>query len=120
MDHILNFSLSTAYEMKAFRVKPDNATLTMARSLLKGMELMVDCIKTLKEDPSGAGDLVPKMREEERLIEKTYVQSMADVFANDEPIIAMKKREVYHHLRDAGRHMSITVDVLHRIIVAQI
>ncbi len=120
MDYILNFSLSTAYEMKAFEVKPDDATMTMARSLLKGTELMVDCIRILKEDPSAAGNLIPKMREEERLIEKTYVQNMVDVFAIDEPIIAMKKREIYHHLRDAGRHMSITVDVLHRIIVAQI
>ncbi len=120
MDHILNFSVSTASEMKAFEVKPDDAVLTMARSLLKGTRLMVDCVNTLKDNPSGAADLIPKMRAEESLIEKTYIQHMAGVFMNDEPIMAMKKREIYHHLRDAGRHMSITVDVLHRIIVAQI
>jgi uncharacterized protein len=120
MDHILNFSVSTAYEMKAFDVEADQAILIMAGSLLKGAGLIVDCVNTLKENPEEAGNLIPKMREEERLIEKTYIQNMAGVFASDEPIIAMKKREIYHHLRDAGRHMSITVDVLHRIIVAQI
>lgn len=120
MDHILNYTVSTAYEMKAFEVKPDDAIMTMARSLLKGTELMVDCVNTLKEDPSGAADLIPKMRMEESLIEKTYIHEMAGVLMKDEPVTAMKKREIYHHLRDAGRHMSITVDVLHRIIVAQI
>jgi uncharacterized protein len=120
MDHILNFSVSTAYEMKAFGVKPDTSILTMARSLSKGTELMANSVNLLKEDPKAAGDLIPKMRDHEREIEKTYVHNMAIVFEKDEPIIAMKKREIYHHLRDAGRHMSITVDVLHRIIVAQI
>jgi uncharacterized protein len=120
MDHILNFSVSTAYEMKAFGVKPDKSILTMARSLSKGTELMANSMNLLKEDPKAAGDLIPKMRDQEREIEKTYVHDMATVFEEDEPIVAMKKREIYHHLRDAGRHMSITVDVLHRIIVAQI
>jgi len=53
-------------------------------------------------------------------IDKTYVRNMALVFTNDDPIMAMKKREIYHHLKDAGRNLSITVDVLHRIIVGLI
>jgi hypothetical protein len=33
---------------------------------------------------------------------------------------SLKKREIYHHLRDAGRNLSITVDILHRIVVGVI
>ena len=51
------------------------------------------------------------MRGYEHEIEKTYVQAISNVFSKDDPITAMKKREVYHHLKDAGRNMSITVDV---------
>jgi uncharacterized protein len=117
MDYILNYSLSTAYEMRAFGVEPDEAIMKMARSLHKGTELVTKCVDLLSEKPEVAEALIPSIREFEHEIDRTYVQSMAHVFANDEAITAMKKREVYHHLKDAGRNLSITVDVLHRIIV---
>ncbi len=117
MDHILNFSVSTAYEMRAFGVRPDEATMSMARSLFNGTELVASGVLLLKEHPEEAEKLIRRLREYEHDIEKTYVRNMALIFTNDDPIMAMKKREIYHHLKDAGRNMSITVDVLHRIIV---
>ncbi len=117
MDYILNYTMSTAYEMKAFDVKPDDPVIKMANSLLNGADLVAKSVKLLKEDPKAVEGLIPDMRRYERDIEKTYVQTMAAVFSTDDPIVAMKKREVYHHLKDAGRNLSITVDVLHRIIV---
>jgi uncharacterized protein Yka (UPF0111/DUF47 family) len=117
MDHILNYTVSTAYEMRAFGVKPDEATMSMARSLLNGAELVARCVMLLKDHPAEAEKFIRRLREYEHDIEKTYVRNMALVFTENDPIMAMKKREIYHHLKDAGRNMSITVDVLHRIIV---
>ena len=117
MDHILNYTVSTAYEMRAFGVRPDEATMSMARSLLNGSELVARCVQMLKDQPAEAEKFIRRLREYEHDIEKTYVRNMALVFAENDPIMAMKKREIYHHLKDAGRNMSITVDVLHRIIV---
>jgi uncharacterized protein len=117
MDHILNYTVSTAYEMRAFGVKPDEATMSMARSLLNGSELVARCVQMLKDQPAEAEKFIRRLREYEHDIEKTYVRNMALVFAENDPIMAMKKREIYHHLKDAGRNLSITVDVLHRIIV---
>jgi uncharacterized protein Yka (UPF0111/DUF47 family) len=117
MDHILNYTVSTAYEMRAFGVKPDEATMSMARSLLNGAELVARCVLLLKDHPAEAEKLIRRLRDYEHDIEKTYIRSMALVFAENDAILAMKKREIYHHLKDAGRNMSITVDVLHRIIV---
>jgi uncharacterized protein len=117
MDHILNYSMSTAYEIRAFDVKPDEATMSMARSLLNGIELVAQSVNLLKEHPDEADNNIRRLRAYEHEIEKTYVRSMAQVFVNDDAILAMKKREIYHHLKDAGRNLSITVDVLHRIIV---
>jgi hypothetical protein len=57
------------------------------------------------------------MRRSEREIEVLYVASLSAVFESEAPLEAMKKREVYHHLKDAGRNLSITIDILHRIIV---
>jgi uncharacterized protein Yka (UPF0111/DUF47 family) len=117
MDYILNYSMSTAHEMKAFNVKPDEPVMKMAQSLLNGTDLVAKCVKLLKEDPNAVEDLIPNLRQHERDIEETYVQTMAIVFAKDDPIEAVKKREIYHHMRDAGRNLSITVDVIHRITV---
>ncbi|OPY31815.1 MAG: hypothetical protein A4E32_01418 [Methanomassiliicoccales archaeon PtaU1.Bin124] len=117
MDHILNYSLTTAYEMRAFGVQADNAIMTMTKALENGVDLIAKSVMLLKTDPQKAEETIPLIRGYEHEIEKTYVQAISTVFAKDDPITAMKKREVYHHLKDAGRNMSITVDVLHRIIV---
>ncbi len=117
MDYILNFCLSTAIEMRAFGVHPDKATIGMTTSLQQGVEKVKEAIGIMAKDPAKADAMIRDIRRSEREIEVLYVASIAAVFDTDTPIDAMKKREVYHHLKDAGRTLSITIDILHRIIV---
>ncbi len=117
MDYILNFTMSTALEMGAFGVPPDDAVRSMASSLKDGTKKLVEAIRIMEKDPEKADLMVKDMRQNERDIDKIYVTSMREVYAQKDPIMAMKKREIYHHLRDAGRTFGITIDILHRIIV---
>jgi uncharacterized protein Yka (UPF0111/DUF47 family) len=117
IDHILNFCLSTAVEMKAFGVRPDSSILSMAAALERGTSLVKEAVKIMSDDPSRAQTMIREMRQKESEIEKAYVADLAIVFSAGDPIEAMKKREVYHHMKDAGRALSITIDILHRIIV---
>ena len=117
MDYILNFCLSTAIEMRAFGVHPDEAALSMAASLLQGTEKVKEAIGIMAKDPAKADAMIREMRRSEREIEVLYVATLTAVFESETPLDAMKKREVYHHLKDAGRKLSITIDILHRIIV---
>lgn len=117
IDNILNFCLSTAIEMRAFGVKPDKAILTMTAALEQGTEMVKEAVMIMSKDPARAQLMVRDMRRKESEIEKAYVEDLAVLFSTNEPMEAMKKREVYHHLKDAGRALSITVDILHRIIV---
>ncbi|MDW5562661.1 MAG: DUF47 family protein [Methanomassiliicoccus sp.] len=117
MDNILNFCLSTAVEMRAFGVAPDKPTKNMAAALQRGTEMVKDAVMIMPKDPARAQAMIREMRRNESEIEKTYVADLAVVFSSSDPIEAMKKREVYHHLKDAGRALSITIDILHRIIV---
>ena len=57
------------------------------------------------------------MRKAEHEIERIYIAAMAALFKRGEASEAMKKREIYHHLKDAGRELGAAVDILHRIIV---
>jgi hypothetical protein len=117
MDYVINWSLSTALEMKAFKIKPDAAMLRMAEALLSGVKLMSDAIRIMQSEPAKAETYVPLMRKAERDIDETYVSALAQAFEEEDLRIPLKKREIYHHLRDAGRNLVATVDTLHRIIV---
>jgi uncharacterized protein Yka (UPF0111/DUF47 family) len=117
MDYVINWSLSTALEMRAFKIKPDAAMLAMAEALLGGARLMSEAIRIMQSEPARASTYVPLMRKAERDIDETYVRALAQAFEEKDLRIPLKKREIYHHLRDAGRNLVATVDTLHRIIV---
>jgi uncharacterized protein Yka (UPF0111/DUF47 family) len=117
IDHILNFCLSTAIEMRAFGVRSDRSILSMAAALQLGTEMVKEAVMIMSKDPVKAQRMIREMRQKESEIEKIYVADLAVLFSTNEPMEAMKKREVYHHLKDAGRALSITIDILHRIIV---
>jgi len=117
MGQILDFAVSTYLEMRAFGVHPDNAMLGMATSLHRGTDLFVDAMKSVTSDPSSAEKLIRDIRKTEHDIENIYIEAMAEAFRRADAPEAMKKREIYHHLKDAGRALSSTVDILHRIVV---
>lgn len=120
MDYIVNWSLSTAVEMRSFDVRPDPAMLEMAEALLGGAKLMSGAIGVMHSDPYKAEALVPEMRGFERKIDETYVRALTLAFKDDDLSVPLRKREIYHHLRDAGRNFIATVDILHRIIVGTV
>jgi uncharacterized protein Yka (UPF0111/DUF47 family) len=101
-------------EMDAFGVEPDRCMLDMAEHLLIGTREVVEGVKALGKGMERTDRLIKKMREEEQRIEETYVLGMQDVFQLSDHMMVLKKREVYHHLKDAGRALSATADILHR------
>jgi hypothetical protein len=117
MGQILDFAVSTYLEMRAFGVHTDDAMLSMASSLHRGTDLFVDAIRSVTSDPACAEKLIRDIRKSEHEIENIYIEAMAEAFKRADAPEAMKKREIYHHLKDAGRSLSATVDILHRIVV---
>ncbi len=118
MDQVLNFSYSTALEMTAFKVAPDAAISRMAQSLLDGVIILANGVHMMQSTVRDAPGMIHEIRKHTHEIEDTYIESMALLFLQEDAIMAIKKREIYHHLRDAGRNLRSTVDILHRIIMA--
>jgi uncharacterized protein Yka (UPF0111/DUF47 family) len=118
MDLILNFALSTALEMRAFNVYPDQAIKEMADAILNGVRLLAEALRIMMTHPEKADAMIRGMRAQEHEIEKLYVRSMAVLLKGGDAFEALRKREIYHHLKDAGRSLGGTVDTLHRIIVS--
>ncbi|OPX73898.1 MAG: hypothetical protein A4E40_01525 [Methanoregulaceae archaeon PtaU1.Bin059] len=117
MDYIVNYSCETAREIFAFEVQPDDAVLGMAESLFKGTKCMAAGVRTMGRDKKRVEELIHSARSAMRTIDDIYIQSMAKLLRTDDPMDAIRKREVYHHLRDAGRALRTTVDILHHAVV---
>ncbi|MCG7840455.1 MAG: DUF47 family protein [Methanomassiliicoccales archaeon] len=114
LEAVMNFARTTLVEIDAFEVEPDRCMIDMAEHLLIGTEEVVEGVRTLGQESSKEETRIHRMREEENLIEEIYVLGMREVFTLKDHMIALKKREIYHHLKDAGRALSATVDILHR------
>jgi len=117
MDYILNFSKETAKEMYAFGVQPDTPIRDMAKYLLSGSECISRGIKNLNTDKDAVEEEIRHARDTYNLMEEVYISGMAELLRTNDAMNALRTREIYHHLRDAGRAMRDTLDVLHNAVI---
>jgi hypothetical protein len=117
MDYILNFSKETAKEMYAFGVQPDMPILDMAKSLLSGTECISRGIKNLNTDKEAVEEEIRHARDTYNLMEELYISGMTELLRTNDAMNALRTREIYHHLRDAGRAMRNTLDILHNAVI---
>jgi uncharacterized protein Yka (UPF0111/DUF47 family) len=117
MDYILNFSCETAREMHVFGVGPDPPILAMAQALLQGTREVAAGVELMGSDPGSVQAGIREARDAIHTLDDTYITAMKELFESGEAIDALKRREIYHHLRDAGRALRDTVDILHQAVV---
>ena len=117
MDYILNFSKETAKEMYAFGVQPDQPILDMAKHLLSGTECISRGIKNLNTDKDAVEEEIRHARDTYNLMEELYISGMTELLRTHDAMYALRTREIYHHLRDAGRAMRDTLDILHNAVI---
>jgi uncharacterized protein Yka (UPF0111/DUF47 family) len=117
MDYILNFSRETAREMYAFSVLPDQHIQMMARQLLEGTSCIGRGIKALDTDKNLVEGEIRHARNAYNALEDQYITGMAELLRTDDAMHAIRTREIYHHLRDAGRAMRGTLDILHNAVI---
>ena len=117
MDYILNFSKETAKEMFAFGVQPDTTILAMAKYLLSGSECISRGIKNLNTDKDAVEEEIRHARDAYNVMEELYISGMTDLLRTNDAMYALRTRKIYHHLRDAGRAMRDTLDILHNAVI---
>jgi hypothetical protein len=116
-DYILNFAGETAKEMYAFSVSPDPHIRSMAQQLLLGTECIARGISALESDRESVEDEIRRARRAYNCLEEQYITGMAELLRTDDAMQAIRTREIYHHLRDAGRAMRDTLDILHNAVI---
>lgn len=103
--------------MFAFGVEPDEHILNMVGGLLSGTEQVCAAVRVISEDRVRVEQAIRDARKAMRAIEADYIAGMQHLFSNEEPIAAIRKQEVYHTIRDAGRALRSPVDILHKAVV---
>jgi len=117
MDKVIEYAQSTLLSMKAYDVKANPIIISMLENLRKGTSIFAESIEFLQKNPMKAQLNISGIRETHNKIEQLYREGMEAVFLNNDPIAALKKREVYHHIKDASSNLDEAVDILHRIVV---
>jgi uncharacterized protein Yka (UPF0111/DUF47 family) len=117
MDYILNFSKETAKEMHAFGVPPDPYIHAMTRFLLSGTECIARGVHALDGDKARVEEEIRHARDAYNALEDRYILGMAVLLKTSDAMQAIRTREIYHHLRDAGRAMRNTLDILHNAVI---
>ena len=117
MDYILNYTRETAKEMHAFGVPPDPYVLAMTAYLLSGTECLARGVQALDGDKAKVEEEIRHARDAYNALEERYILAMAVLLKTNDAMQALRTSEIYHHLRDAGRAMRDTLDILHNAVI---
>ena len=117
MDYILNNTRETAREMFSYGVSPDEAIIGMTDEIYRGTGFMVDAVKAMNNDKHGVEEIIRLARRSMHKIEDLYIESMAGLLRTDDPMNAIRRGEIYRHLREIGRALRRTVDLLHKAFI---
>jgi hypothetical protein len=117
MDYILGFSLATAREMHLFQVAPDRPIREMAGALLLGTGHVAAGVTAIGTDQKKVRESIRLARRTIHTIGDTYMLAMKELLESPVTADMLKRREVYHHLWNAGGALQATVDLLHKAVV---
>ena len=117
MDYILGFSYATAREMHLFQVAPDRPIREMAGALLLGTGHVAAGVRAMGSDQKKVREAIREARRTIHTVGDTYLLAMKDLFETPVTMDMLKRREVYHHLWNAGGALQATVDILHKAVV---
>ena len=120
MDKVIKFAKSTLESMEAYDVEPNDVIINMVEKLKEGMDFLFKSLTILESNPRKCQQNIIKMRQTYVEVERLYRDGMTELFKCNDPMHALKQREVYHHIKDASTNLEYTVDIFHRIIVRRI
>jgi uncharacterized protein Yka (UPF0111/DUF47 family) len=117
MDKIVEYAKSTLLEITAFEIQVDEVIESMVGPLMTGTEQLAEAIGLLKEKPLQAQAQIRNIRTIQDRIEESYRTGIALLFKKSDPMVVIKYKEIYHHIKDAQASLGHTTDTLHRIIM---
>ena len=117
MHQVIDYAKSTLLSIQSYDLSPNPIILTMTENLKSGVDIFAAAMGKLNGAPQKAEGMIADMRQSHISIERLYREGMAEVFQSNDPMDELRKREIYHHIKDASSYLEDCVDTLHRVIV---
>lgn len=118
LDIVLDYARDSVREAAALEVLPPQPFYPQfGEKLREGMNALSDALAKLGSQPVASEAAVRNIRKAAEDCREIYFETLSEVSHETDVNLALRRREIYHHLRDAGVMMDRTTDVLHRIIV---
>jgi len=117
MNKVIEYAESTLLSMQAYDMSANPVIIGMVAILKEGTDQFAEAVACLKADPVQTESSIAGIRQTHDRIEQFYREAMSAVFKSDNPMEALRQREVYHHIKDASANLDSAVDILHKIVV---
>ena len=117
MNKVIEYAESTLLSMQAYAMSANPVIIGMVAILKEGSDQFAEAVACLKTDPVQTESAIARIRQTHDRIEHFYREAMSAVFTSDNPMEALRQREVYHHIKDASAYLDSAVDILHKIVV---
>jgi len=118
MDAVLDYVGDAVQEASALEILPPQPFYAkFGVSLAEGMRSLAAAVHHLGADPATSEREVKTIRKAVAKVREVYFDSLTEVAHEPNVNVALRRREIYHHLKDAGVMLDRTTDILHRIIV---
>ncbi len=117
MNKVIEYAESTLLSMQAYDMSANPVIIGMVAILKEGTDQFAEAVASLKADPVQTESYIAGIRQTHDRIEQFYRDAMSAVFRSDNPMEALRQREVYHHIKDASANLDSAVDILHKIVV---
>lgn len=119
MDRVLDCAVLAMRAIETYEVSADNIMIGMITELKTGMGEFARAIKSLDEDAVMIGESIVRMRLAQARSEEIYRRGMKELFSGNDPMYAMRMREIYFYLRDCLVYLGFAVDRFHKIVFAK-
>jgi uncharacterized protein len=120
LDDILDFIWGTADRLAVFKMEgPPKEAVTMAKELLRSVELVHKAIKKLKEkNYSQMQEYCVEINKLENKIDRVFRDALGHLFDEiRDPVLVIKWKEIYEHLENASDKCEDVADVLDTIAI---
>lgn len=118
MDQVLDYARDTVRETAAMEVLPPQPHYGgFGIHLVRAMNAFHEAVEVLGRDPADGERTIPEIRQACQDVRETYFECLHEVALEPDVNLALRLREIYHHLKDAGVEIDRTTDLLHRVMV---
>lgn len=117
LDWIVVHTRRTANELEILRVAPDNFIREICLEIQKGVGDLEAGFAKLGSDREAAYGRAEAARRIDRRARHLYEEALGELFAGDDIVDMLKRREIYHHLADGAKRVRKTAEVLQDLVV---